>query len=82
MYVSRFWIPDQVRDDKYTSPGGKAGIITGSYLIGYGLIRILLENFRAEEIIWRAGGLPVAIWFGIISLLIGLILIIKKLRFS
>ena len=48
-----------------------AGKITGAYLIGYGLIRILLENFRPEEIIWRWYGIPMAIIMGVISLLVG-----------
>ncbi len=61
---------------------GQAGIITGSYLIGYGVIRIFLENFRAEEIIWKAGGLPVAIWFGVASIVVGIILIFGNKKTS
>lgn len=71
IYFSR--LPRLARND---------GIITGAYLIGYGLIRMHLENFRSNDIIWRAGGVPVAVWFGLVSLLIGSILIIKKLRFD
>jgi len=55
-----------------------AGKISGIYLIGYGLIRILLENLRPEEIIWKWMGVPVAIIVGMISLLIGGIIIGKK----
>ncbi|MBU1200413.1 prolipoprotein diacylglyceryl transferase [Patescibacteria group bacterium] len=47
------------------------GKIAGSYLIGYGLIRILLENLRPEEIIWKWQGVPVAIIFGIFAVFIG-----------
>ena len=53
----------------------ESGVVTGTYMIGYGLIRILLENYRESEIIWRAGGVPVAIWFGLISIIFGLKLI-------
>jgi phosphatidylglycerol---prolipoprotein diacylglyceryl transferase len=49
----------------------KTGKITGAYLIGYGLIRIFLESFRPEEIIWKWQGVPVAIIMGTISLLVG-----------
>ncbi len=55
------------------------GAITGFYLIGYGLIRIILENFRAEEIIWSVNGVPVAVLFGFISILIGIkLLYVRK----
>jgi len=47
------------------------GRITGGYLIGYGIIRILLEYFRPEEIVWKWQGIPMAVIMGIISLLVG-----------
>ena len=58
------------------------GVTTGIYLIGYGIVRIVLENFRSEQIIWRAGGVPVAIWFGWISVVIGASLFFKKEKTS
>ena len=52
------------------------GVITGSYLVGYGVIRIFLENFRPNDIIWRLAGVPVAIWFGAVAIITGLGIII------
>ncbi len=54
------------------------GALSGVYFVGYGVIRILLENFRDNSIIWRIGGIPTAIIFGIISVIIGMRLIINK----
>lgn len=57
----------------------KTGKITGSYLIGYGIIRIMLENYRAAEIIWSVYGVPVAVIFGFISMLFGIkLLYVRK----
>lgn len=56
------------------------GMITGVYLLGYGLIRIFLENFRPDSIIWRIGGMPTAIIFGVISAISGLTLIFINLN--
>lgn len=52
------------------------GFIGGVYLVGYGLIRIALENFRSEAIIWKIGGVPTAIIFGSVSIFFGLALIL------
>ncbi len=57
----------------------KAGFVSGVYLIGYGVIRVLLENFRPDNIIWRVGGVPVATIFGIVAIFFGLILVIPGL---
>jgi len=57
--------PRRVRND---------GFITGVYLIGYGLIRIFLEGMRPDDIIWKIGGVPTAIIFGMISICVGLLL--------
>jgi phosphatidylglycerol---prolipoprotein diacylglyceryl transferase len=56
------------------------GNISGIYLIGYGVIRILLEGFRPDEIIWKWQGIPVATMAGLLSVLIGIVLVktIKK----
>lgn len=56
----------------------KDGWVTAVYLIGYGLIRIFLENFRPDSVIWRIGGVPTAIIFGVVAVVLGSILIIKK----
>lgn len=45
----------------------------GVYLIGYGVIRICLENFRPDGIIWKIYGVPTAIIFGVISILVGIL---------
>ncbi len=36
------------------------GRLVATYLIGYGVIRMLLENMRVEESIWRWNGIAVA----------------------
>lgn len=45
-----------------------AGFLTGTYLLGYSLIRIMLETLRPEELIWRLYNVPVA-W--IVCLIMG-----------
>ncbi len=55
------------------------GLVGGVYLIGYGVIRIFLENFRPDNIIWRVGGVPTAVIFGIVAIFFGLILVIPGL---
>lgn len=41
----------------------KKGSLTGIYLIGYGVIRFLLEPLRPDGLIWKVGNLPLAqIW--------------------
>lgn len=47
------------------------GKLFGVYLIGYGIIRILLERLRPNEIIWRIGEIPTATIFGIVSIALG-----------
>lgn len=56
----------------------KKGLSTGVYLIGYGVIRIALEGLRPDSIVWKLGGIPVAIVFGIISILSGMNLILSN----
>lgn len=55
-----------------------SGKIVGTYLVGYGMIRVLLENFRPEDIIWTWQGVPVAIIMGCLSLIVGLFILKKK----
>lgn len=45
--------------------------IVGIYLIGYGLIRLVLEPLRPEEIIWKIAGTPTAILASIIAIGVG-----------
>lgn len=71
LFVFLFWLNKRSKN---------FGVITGNYLIGYGIIRIFLENFRSEEIIWKAGGVPVAIWFGVLAIGVGLYTILTKKR--
>jgi phosphatidylglycerol---prolipoprotein diacylglyceryl transferase len=55
-----------------------SGFLTGVYLIGYGVIRIFLENFRDGNMIWKLGSIPTAIAFGLIAVGVGLRLISQK----
>jgi phosphatidylglycerol---prolipoprotein diacylglyceryl transferase len=52
-----------------------SGQISGIYLLGYGVIRILLENLRSEGIIWKIGGVPMAVICGVAAILVGSYLI-------
>jgi prolipoprotein diacylglyceryltransferase len=61
-----------------TSEVDISGKISGVYLVGYGLIRILLENFRPNEIIWKWHGVPVAIIFGVLAVFAGGVILKKK----
>lgn len=56
---------------KIAKKHNKTGFLTGMYLIGYGIIRILLEGMRPEAIIWKIYGVPTAVVFGILSTVIG-----------
>ena len=47
----------------------------GIYLIGYGVIRICLENLRPEGIIWKVYGVPMAVVMGVISIILGIFLL-------
>ena len=54
------------------------GKIAGVYLIGYGLIRLLLEPLRPESIVWKICGLPAAQLFSGAAIVIGTWLLRKK----
>lgn len=56
----------------------RSGEVSGVYLIGYGVIRIALENLRPETIIWKIYGVPVAVIFGVVAILAGCFLIFRK----
>lgn len=54
------------------------GFITGIYFVGYGLIRVILENLRPTESIWKIYSVPVAILIGLIAIFWGSYLIFRK----
>ena len=56
----------------------KPGLLTGVYLMGYGSIRMFLENLREESAIWRIGGLPTAAIISGMAILLGVYLILRK----
>lgn len=64
-----------VKLDKF---GKNSGTITGVYLIGYGLIRFILEPLRPEAMVWKIGGLPTAVWVSGVSILIGIFFFFRK----
>jgi phosphatidylglycerol:prolipoprotein diacylglycerol transferase len=55
----------------WTKKKTRPGQLTGLYLIGYGLIRILLEGLRPQEIIWKVNGVPMAMIWGGVAVAIG-----------
>jgi len=54
------------------------GLIFGVYLIGYGVIRAVLENFRPEESIWKFSGVPVAVIFSFCAVSVGAYFVFRK----
>ncbi len=58
----------------------KTGWLTGVYLCGYSIIRILLEPLRPEAIVWKIFGVPMASLMGVIMFFLGLILIFWQKR--
>lgn len=63
-----------VRSDKLEKPGQ----ITGIYLIGYGLIRLILEPLRPEAIVWRIAETPVASLFSLAAIMTGLVIYFRR----
>ncbi|KKT37185.1 MAG: Prolipoprotein diacylglyceryl transferase [Candidatus Collierbacteria bacterium GW2011_GWC1_45_47] len=70
--VILFWILWKIGHKK------KPGLLTGVYLMGYGSIRMFLENLREESAIWRIGGLPTAVIISGMAILLGVYLILRK----
>jgi phosphatidylglycerol:prolipoprotein diacylglycerol transferase len=58
----------------------KSGIILASYLIGYGLIRLILEALRPVEIVWVWQGFPVAQIFSLLAIIVGFALLLRRSR--
>lgn len=56
----------------------KPGLISGIYLVGYGVIRASLENLRPAGDIWRFYGVPMAVVFSLAVILAGSYLIFRK----
>ena len=50
----------------------KDGYTTGFYLLYYGLVRSILENYRQNEFILRIGNLPVSLLFSILMMVAGI----------
>jgi phosphatidylglycerol:prolipoprotein diacylglycerol transferase len=56
----------------------RPGVIARGYLIGYGLIRLVLEPLRPEGMIWKIGGIPTASLVSIAAILLGFGLISRR----
>ena len=56
----------------------KTGFVFGMYLVGYGVIRAVLENLRPTESVWKISGVPMAIIFSLAAVLIGGYLIFRR----
>lgn len=63
---------------KISRKQNSSGVITGIYFVGYGTIRMFLENFRPTEIIWKLYGVPVAIIVSAIAILVGSLFIFRR----
>jgi|WetSurMetagenome_2_1015567.scaffolds.fasta_scaffold142197_2 phosphatidylglycerol---prolipoprotein diacylglyceryl transferase len=63
---------------KASSKKQRSGTLSGIYLIGYGVIRALLEDMRPEENIWKIGGIPTAIIFSMAAIFAGGYLIFRR----
>lgn len=60
----------------------RLGVASGIYLAGYGVIRVFLEFMRPSETIWRVGGFPMAVIFGVVAVFLGVWLIFSRKRRS
>ena len=58
--------------------GNVSGMVAGTYLIGYGLIRFFLESLRPEEVVWQIGGIAVAQVASMVAIMLGVRLIFWK----
>lgn len=56
----------------------KTGFVFGVYLVGYGVIRAVLENLRPTESIWKLLGVPMAVIFSFAAVLVGGYLIFRR----
>jgi phosphatidylglycerol:prolipoprotein diacylglycerol transferase len=58
----------------------RQGLVSGIYFVGYGVIRIALENLRPTEAIWKFMNIPVAMIMGVLAVLAGGYLIFRRKR--
>jgi len=56
----------------------RSGGLTAIYLIGYGIIRLILENLREPAVIWKIAGVPTASIFGLTAIALGLLIISRR----
>lgn len=54
----------------------KKGLVTGSYLIWYGVCRFILESFRQEKYILKLGTLPVSKLIAGVMVVVGTIIVV------
>jgi prolipoprotein diacylglyceryltransferase len=58
--------------------GRTSRVLVGMYLVGYGLIRLVMESFRERS--WEVMGLGVAQWAAMLSIVVGLSIWYKAAR--
>lgn len=56
----------------------KVGRLTGLYLLGYGVIRVVLEGLRPADVVWKVGAAPVAVVWGVVAIASGAWLVFQK----
>lgn len=66
-----------VKLDKF---GKESGKIAGAYLVGYGVIRLVLESLRPEAMVWKIATIPTASIVSITAVLTGIFLISWRRR--
>ena len=54
----------------------KIGICTGTYLIYYGMVRLILETFRDSQFILRLWGLPISQIISAIFIVVGIVILV------
>lgn len=57
---------------------GRGGRVAGMYLVGYGLIRVVLETYRQSGDQWLVGGVSAAAIFSVAAMGVGAFLLRKK----
>lgn len=60
----------------------KKGIVTGTYLVFYGLIRAVMEGMRSEEFILRFAGLPISRVLSFVMIVAGIAILTWALFFQ
>jgi len=54
----------------------KRGLVTGSYLVWYGVVRFILESFRQEKYILKLGVLPISKLLAGLMVVVGVVIIV------